>query len=374
MSNLATITTQAGPLEMQQGFGSQSLLMDFEKIRAMQALADMMAGAAIAIPQHFRGKPADCLAVVMKAAQWGMNPFDVAGKTHVVNGQLGFEAQLINAIVQTSGAIQGRFHYEYRGDGQNVECRVGATIRGEREITWGEWLNAASVTTKNSPLWKTNPKQQLGYLQVKNWSRAYTPGAILGVYSDDELEDMPARDMGAAEVVTEAETVPPANTRTQALKEQLGAGAKHKVTLQQVLDGLEAATTPEELLAAAELAKKLQSSGDKKTAGDAYLARLHALKEATTAQTIDQSTGEIHDPDDDMLRDVEQAEKNIAQAGQAGKFIAPTYAQVADKINKAANEDDLAAAADLIQYVESEIQQRELGAVYKAKAAEFKGK
>ena len=27
----------------------------------------------------------------------------------------------------------------------------------------------------------------MGYLQVKNWARAYCPGAILGVYSDDEL-------------------------------------------------------------------------------------------------------------------------------------------------------------------------------------------
>jgi len=46
----------------------------------------------------------------------------------------------------------------------------------------------ANVTTRNSPLWKTNPKQQLGYLQVKNWCRLFAPGAILGVYTPDELE------------------------------------------------------------------------------------------------------------------------------------------------------------------------------------------
>jgi hypothetical protein len=72
-----------------------------------------------------------------------------------------------------------------------VECRVGAVIRGESGITWGEWISAATVQVKNSPLWKTNPKQQLGYLQVKNWARMYTPGAILGVYSDDELAAHP---------------------------------------------------------------------------------------------------------------------------------------------------------------------------------------
>ena len=40
-----------------------------------------------------------------------MNPFAVAQKTHVVNGSLGYEAQLVNAVVQASGAIDGRFHY-----------------------------------------------------------------------------------------------------------------------------------------------------------------------------------------------------------------------------------------------------------------------
>lgn len=180
-----------------------SMMFDHGKLAAMQTMAKAMSEAAIAVPAHFRGKPGDCLAVVMQAAQWGMNPFAVAQKTHVVNGALGYEAQLVNAVVTASGAIAGRFHYEYRGDGNALECRVGAVIRGEQDITWGEWLKASDVTTKNSPLWKTNPKQQLGYLQVKNWARAYTPGAILGIYTADELAG--PVDMGNAERVVDDE-------------------------------------------------------------------------------------------------------------------------------------------------------------------------
>jgi hypothetical protein len=44
------------------------------------------------------------------------------------------------------------------------------------------------VTTKNSPLWKTNPKQQAKYLALKYWARLYAPAVIMGVYSSDELE------------------------------------------------------------------------------------------------------------------------------------------------------------------------------------------
>jgi RecT family len=150
-------------------------------------LAEIMASSRVTVPKHLQGNTGDCFAIVMQAAQWKMSPFSVAQKTHLVNGVLGYEAQLINAVIQTSGAITGRFHYEYTGEGETLACRVGAVIRGETEIIWSEWLTARSVSTKNSPLWKTNPKQQMGYLQVKNWARLYCPGAILGVYSEDEL-------------------------------------------------------------------------------------------------------------------------------------------------------------------------------------------
>jgi len=189
--------------------GSTSMMFSSDNFERALKFADAMASASISVPVHLRNKPGDCLAIVMQAAQWGMNPFAVAQKTHIVDGKLGYEAQLVNAVIKASGAIKGRFNYEYRGEGAALECRVGAVITGENDITWGEWLLSSSVTTKNSPLWKTNPKQQLGYLQVKNWSRAYCPGAILGVYDYDELAKAPAtKDMGSIDPSTGEITKP----------------------------------------------------------------------------------------------------------------------------------------------------------------------
>ena len=188
MSNDITITSQPGAT-----VGTAAAIFSPEGMNQLVRFAELMAQSKATVPAHLAGKPADCLAVTMQAAQWGMNPFAVAQKTHIVNGALGYEAQLVNAVVQNSGAIKGRFHYEYRGEGSSLECRVGAVIRGEQDITWNEWLCISSITTKNSPLWKTNPKQQFGYLQVKNWARAHTPGAILGVYTPDELQEAAPR-------------------------------------------------------------------------------------------------------------------------------------------------------------------------------------
>lgn len=170
-------------------------------LQKLQAFAEVMAQGRATVPQHLAGKPADCLAIALQAAQWGMNPYAVAQKTHLVNGTLGYEAQLVNAVITSSTAVLGRFKYEYGGDWDKFKpgaanasserglcVRVGAVLRGETEITWGEPLYMEYVTTRNSPLWKTAPKQQLAYLAVKYWARLYCPDVILGVYTPDEFE------------------------------------------------------------------------------------------------------------------------------------------------------------------------------------------
>lgn len=173
---------------LQKSFSPREIL-DGTNLDKMSEIARMLANSKISVPKHLVGNVGDCMAIVTQAMLWNMNPFAVAQKTHLVNGTLGYEAQLVNAVLQNSGIVRGLPRYEYRGDGEALECRVGFTPRGETDVVFGEWLRSGNVTTKNSPLWKTNPKQQLGYLQIKNWARAFAPGAILGVYTVDELED-----------------------------------------------------------------------------------------------------------------------------------------------------------------------------------------
>jgi hypothetical protein len=60
------------------------------------------------------------MAVAMQAAQWGMNPFAVAQKTHVINGALGYEAQLVNAAITAMAPTKDRVHFEWFGPWENV--------------------------------------------------------------------------------------------------------------------------------------------------------------------------------------------------------------------------------------------------------------
>ncbi|WP_105719637.1 RecT family recombinase [Cronobacter dublinensis] len=195
MSNDITLTAQPGAT-----VGTAAAIFNPEGLMRLQQFAQVMSEGAVSIPQHLRGKPADCLAVTMQAAQWGMNPFSVAQKTHVVNGALGYEAQLVNAAVSSSSLLATRLNYRWDGDWSKVNGKtdkspgltvtVWATLKGEaepRELT----ISMAQAGVRNSPLWEQDPRQQLAYLCTKRWARLHAPDVLLGVYTPDELEDRP---------------------------------------------------------------------------------------------------------------------------------------------------------------------------------------
>jgi hypothetical protein len=102
---------------------SLALLTDPTRMASIMAVAKIMASAKVTVPKHLQGQEGDCMAICMQAANWGMNPFAVAQKTHLVNGVLGYEAQLVNAVVQSQGYIDGTFQYEYQDARQAIPDR-----------------------------------------------------------------------------------------------------------------------------------------------------------------------------------------------------------------------------------------------------------
>ncbi|EAA2595807.1 enterohemolysin [Salmonella enterica subsp. enterica] len=201
-----------------QKIDNVSILTNGELFNRLRTLSEVMANSGNFVPAHFRGKPDSCMAVVMQAARWGMDPFAVAQKTFIVgdSGVLGYEAQLVNAVVNSMAPTKDRIHFEWFGAWENIvgrfvektstkgnkyiapgwsladEKEVGvrafATLKGEsepRELI----LMLSQAQVRNSTLWASDPRQQLAYLAVKRWARLYCPDVILGVYTADEIEE-----------------------------------------------------------------------------------------------------------------------------------------------------------------------------------------
>ena len=229
MSNEIATTESAG-------ISSVALLMDMASMERLERIADIMASGKTTVPAHLRGSKGDCFAVAMQSMQWGMNPFAVAQKTHLVNGTLGYEGQLVAAVINNSKVVTDRFKFEWFGpwekvigkftikkgekgeyrvpgwtmaDEEGCGIRVSATLKGERAPRTLELL-LAQARVRNSTQWADDPKQQLAYLAQKKWARLYAPDVILGVYSPDEFEQPGEIHMGPVEVVTPTQDARPA--------------------------------------------------------------------------------------------------------------------------------------------------------------------
>lgn len=154
------------------------------------ALADAMSQCSF-VPKHLRGKPADCLAVCLQALRWEMDPFSVAQKTYFVQegAAPGYEAQLINAVILSRAPLDGRPDIEWSGSGNELTCTVTGRFRGDPKPKT-KTCRFASVTPKNSPLWKSDPEQQLAYFTTRAWARLYCPDILMGVYAPDEVAEI----------------------------------------------------------------------------------------------------------------------------------------------------------------------------------------
>lgn len=356
------------PLQPMQSPGGTALILDPGHFQQMMSVAQIMAKGVATVPKHLRNNPGDCLAVVMQAAQWGMNPFAVGQKTHLVNGTLGYEAQLVNAVVNTMAPTKDRINYEWFGDwekvmgkfeereskskkdedtGKPIKYRVPAwSIKDEADLGIKVWatmkgedkprelrLLLVQCRVRNSPLWADDPRQQIAYLAVKRWTRLHCPDVLLGVYTPDELDTAP-RDMGPAEVLTPV--------------------------------------IPEELL------KASQDAADKGVqAYQKFWADAGKEKRNTLASAHDANKERALKADKDRTMENAPAPKTAAAAEAKAPVenAVPkvTYATVLDNMVKAKNEDALNVAADWIGEVEDPEQRKELSAKYDALLATMRG-
>lgn len=169
-------------------------MLDTAKFEHMQRIALVLARAGL-VPKHLKGETPDeaianCFLVVNQALRWRMDPFAVAQGTFVTQGKIGYEGKLVAAVINTHRNLAGRLSYAYTGTpgtpqrGVTVSGRLrGADADSSISGTVAQWR------TSNEQ-WTKNPDQMLAYRGAREWARRWMPEAVLGVYADDEIEEV----------------------------------------------------------------------------------------------------------------------------------------------------------------------------------------
>lgn len=226
------------------------------QLTTMSEVADFASQMAKAnlLPAHLQNKPADCLRVVLQAAQWRMNPFAVADKTSVISGKLMYEGQLVAAVVNARGNLASRLRYDFTGSGISRELKVVGTIQGEKEprditLTYAQ----AVKINRNGNVAQGNTDQQMVYIGVRIWARRHMPELLLGVYTPDEMDDAPATiaEDGHGEPIT-----------ARPIGRRRGLRAAAEVVTDATAEPLQQSASPSPAAESAEADQTQQSSDD----------------------------------------------------------------------------------------------------------------
>ncbi len=206
---LPALPTATMPLALQIFFNDRL----FDRCRL---IAKYMSEAEGAMPRHLVGKAQACFAIVSRALTWNLDPYAVAQATYQTpNGQVGYYGSLCQAVVESSGRLEGGVKFKHFGDWSAVQrkfkietsgkgnkypvpnwpdeaeegvgVRVSAMIKGENEPRELEFY-LAQAWPRNSTLWATDPMTQIKYTAVRRFATSVAPTLFMGVPFDRETD------------------------------------------------------------------------------------------------------------------------------------------------------------------------------------------
>lgn len=161
--------------------------------RVAQAFA-----ASQLVPEHLRGKPADCFIAIAMAKRSGQDPLVVLQSIHMIKGKAGWASQYLIARAKMAGM---RIMWETARNGeirankrpiQDLAVTAYATVEGERVETTITTQNAIDEGWTSNPKYFTMTETMLQYRTATRLVRLYMPEILLGLPAVEEIETLEA--------------------------------------------------------------------------------------------------------------------------------------------------------------------------------------
>lgn len=187
------------------------LMLNADSGASVFRMAETFAASAL-VPKHLQGRPADCFIALAMAAELRQSPLMVMQNICIVQGTAGWKAQYVIALANASGVLKDRIDWKVERPGgftefkrrtkegsiqarmENMRVTAFATLAGTGariEFTVSTEM-AISEGWANNEKYTTMPEVMLRYRAAAFLVRFYAPDVLLGMYSDAELETMPA--------------------------------------------------------------------------------------------------------------------------------------------------------------------------------------
>ncbi|MEG0819897.1 MAG: hypothetical protein RSG56_10670, partial [Brevundimonas sp.] len=262
-SETRAVATSAPARQIQRVENVQPML-DSDRFEHFQRASKALMNSSILNPSIRGNSPEQCFSNLMLvfdlSDRWKLPAISIAQGISIVHDKVVYEGKLIAAMLDASLGVtlypwwQGeRGALDYRifisdvpwddlTDEQLADLRPGAQIRGRRIVdgSVGEWRTFKKDGTSPNPAWTGAATQnQTLYRGSREWARRFEPAQMLGVYGDDEIEQIEVRMVQARERATtpgltgftrpaEAQVETAAETIEDAVVEEVEAKADEK--------------------------------------------------------------------------------------------------------------------------------------------------
>lgn len=166
-------------------------------LAAAMEFAKNIANTAL-VPDAFRGKPAELLAVMVYGDELGMTPLRAIRSFNIISGQPSLKAEAKAAMVMSSPLCEYFTLVESTPDvARYTTKRRGAPVPVDMAYTMAE-ARSANLTGKQ--VWKSHPAAMLRARCSAALALAVYPDLVGGVYTDDEVEEIVAERRGSTRV------------------------------------------------------------------------------------------------------------------------------------------------------------------------------
>lgn len=326
-------------------------------------LANLMAESEM-VPKDFKMKPGNCLIAVQWGAEIGLKAMQAVQNIAIINGRPSLWGDVMLALVRANPLCE---YVVETPTASGCVCRVKR--RGEpeqsREFTV-EDAREAGLLNKDGP-WKQYRKRML-QMRARGWAlRDVFTDVLRGLSMAEEAMDMPplVRDMGPADIVGQQATA--ADRTGGPSPASAGAPPAEDAGFYPAADFEKNFTAWKQAI---EVGTKTKNGIVKRTAADiiAMVSTKHPLSDAQQQRLRDLEQPAPHD----QPTDVEPRDPGAIPPGNAAAGGPPvSFAYIAGLLINATNDDEVAAAEDLIGSIEKPALREELVGKAKQRRAEL---
>lgn len=164
-----------------------------ETFNHAQRVAKMLSTSDL-VPAAYKGNVQNTMIALEMANRIGASPLQVMQNLYIVQGKPSWSSSFIIAAINACGKFSP-LRFDVKGEGDTLSCVAWAYDKENKEKLEGPMITmdmakAEGWLGKAGSKWKTMPTLMIRYRAAAFFGRLYAPEILMGMHTQDELEDI----------------------------------------------------------------------------------------------------------------------------------------------------------------------------------------